>query len=790
MKTKIKSLFHLKALLIIILVLLLSNLYAQNKSMVKPYKTIKIAVVKEGPSNRDQIIELIKPDLIHMLGDEYEVIFDESEVYNANWKFESIRTCLVNAIKNEKIDLILGIGRTVAQEALHKDIEITKPFVGATLLNGLIPYVPLKDGYEIDKENVSLILLPPTLDDDLNQFSTFGDFETIHVGIDEFDYHNIKDLGKFVEQLSDYYKIDIKAIPISPVFNEAVAEIDSSVQAFYLIDLPRYSGSERRKLISYLNGRNILTFSNQGPIDLELGALATNKPDIRKEVQRRLALNIFHLIEGASTGDLNTVLQIDPKFIINAKTGLDVGYNPSFYHKVQAQFINYEYYEKSAPTLTIPELLKKVDENNASLAISRYSAEAVGKEESIARSFLFPQVGVGAAYENTHNLDLNGTIPDEQTVLGISVSQMIYDDEIVSGLRATNRIAEAANYQRDAEILDLFYEAEQVYYAFSQANLILKISMDNLRLTESNLELAKNRVSVGQSGKDEVYRWQVQLANQRADVLNAEAYLQLQRIALNQLLGVDQNLDWNPEYIIVDENYLSSEYKLLPFIFDSPVLFEKFRDVAVEFAKEKSPEINFFKQNLEAQDIIVGQQKRSFFLPKFTANFEYGHIFSQSAASFTLPTDNNRISVSAFLPIFEGTRKIHSTQKEEIIYNELTERLELANQLVEKRTRTSLRLLESSYPNLRFSRDAAENARKNLSVVRDKYANGIVNITELLDAQNTSFTADQNEAIANYTFLSDLVELERASGIIYHALTQEEQNELEEVIKNKMNISN
>ena len=119
MKTKIKSLFHLKALLIIILVLLFSNLCAKTKSVVQPTKTIKIAVVKEGPSNRDKIIELIKPDLIHMLGDDYEVIFDESDVYNANWKFESIRTCLVNAIKDESVDLILGIGRTVAQEALH-----------------------------------------------------------------------------------------------------------------------------------------------------------------------------------------------------------------------------------------------------------------------------------------------------------------------------------------------------------------------------------------------------------------------------------------------------------------------------------------------------------------------------------------------------------------------------------------------------------------------------------------------------------------------------------------------
>jgi outer membrane protein len=200
--------------------------------------------------------------------------------------------------------------------------------------------------------------------------------------------------------------------------------------------------------------------------------------------------------------------------------------------------------------------------------------------------------------------------------------------------------------------------------------------------------------------------------------------------------------------------------------------------------------MNQLKQYFEAQEIVVGQKNRSFFLPKFGAYFEYGHIFSQSDATLILPEDNNSISVAAFLPIFEGTGKIHSAQKEKIILKELTERLQFADELVEQRTRTALRLLESSYPNLSFSRDAADNAKLNLSVISDKYANGIVNITELLDAQNASYRANQNNAIAKYRFLSDLVELQRAGGIIYDALTQEEQTELENEIINKMNISN
>jgi outer membrane protein TolC len=97
---------------------------------------------------------------------------------------------------------------------------------------------------------------------------------------------------------------------------------------------------------------------------------------------------------------------------------------------------------------------------------------------------------------------------------------------------------------------------------------------------------------------------------------------------------------------------------------------------------------------------------------------------------------------------------------------------------VERRVRTAIRLIEASYPSLTFTRVAAENAKKNLDVVQEKYSQGIVNVTDLLSAQNESFVAGQSAVVTTYQFLLDLLEFQRALAWFEVLKTEEEKNEL------------
>ena len=78
---------------------------------------INIAVVRDGPTSDLEITELIKPELLHLLGDDYSFDFVESSEFNAQWDPNKFRSVVENALNDEKVDIILGVGAMITQEA-------------------------------------------------------------------------------------------------------------------------------------------------------------------------------------------------------------------------------------------------------------------------------------------------------------------------------------------------------------------------------------------------------------------------------------------------------------------------------------------------------------------------------------------------------------------------------------------------------------------------------------------------------------------------------------------------
>ena len=385
--------------------------------------------------------------------------------------------------------------------------------------------------------------------------------------------------------------------------------------------------------------------------------------------------------------------------------------------------------------------------------------------------------------------DLDGEVnflPENQGVAGVSLRQMVFDDRRISDYRSSGRIYDAAQYRRETDLYDVFSKAEQAYLLYVQARLLYLVQLSNLRLTLGNLDIARMRVDAGISGKDEVYRWQAQAAQQRALVLDRESTVEATRIALNQVLGVDQGAAWRPQAIEVHPDQFYFLQGKLGFAVDSPDVYDEFRNAAVSIADQNAPEIKFLNETIDAQQIQVGQRKRSFFLPQVNANLSYDRNFWQSPDDPDVGERAFFVDVTATLPIFEGTRRIYDLKREQSVLSEFNRRRVLARELVERQTRTSLRLMESSFPNIRITRTAEENARKDLEIVREKYSQGIVNITDLLEAQNASFSAEQAATSAVYRYMIDLVAFQRAISFFEDAKTPDEIDALAKEIRDRM----
>ena len=97
-------------------------------------------------------------------------------LFSANSDFNIFKS--ENALSDDDIDIILGIGSLVTQEAASTDLQLTKPFVSATILNGDIPPLPYSMDDRSLKENLSLVILPQSDDKDIVVFKSLIPFDT------------------------------------------------------------------------------------------------------------------------------------------------------------------------------------------------------------------------------------------------------------------------------------------------------------------------------------------------------------------------------------------------------------------------------------------------------------------------------------------------------------------------------------------------------------------------------------------------------------------------------------
>jgi hypothetical protein len=207
---------------------------------------------------------------------------------------------------------------------------------------------------------------------------------------------------------------------------------------------------------------------------------------------------------------------------------------------------------------------------------------------------------------------------------------MIYNDQFVSDHKSASRRSDGERQDREEQRLDVMNSAGQSFLLFAASHVLYRVELDNLRLTEENLELATVREKVGYSGKDEVFRWEAEVATRKSQLLAREAEIETNRIKLNQILNIDQQTRWSPVGIDVDPDFWPFlDGRLNPYgatIAGTARLL----DVMVELAVESSPGIRSKAMNIDAQEITLAERKRRWYLPVFGIDASYDIALYQS----------------------------------------------------------------------------------------------------------------------------------------------------------------
>ncbi len=743
-------------------ILLATALLALLGATTAPARTITIAVVRDGPDPAETVVDLVRTELAHMVGDEHALVFVEDTRFDAGWDPARVGPALDAALQQAGVDLVLGVGHLMAQEAARPGRPLPRPFVGATVLNRGLPEVEMGTNGHLAKPNLSLIILPRQTQDEVASLQAAFRVRRVHLAYGAAEYGAIDGFEAALAELTRNSILTLVPVPVGTDWRAALAAFGPDTELCYLLPTPQLAGTGRGELIAALTARGIPTVSGVGTADLDLGAVATFRQDMRAEAARRTALNLHHLIRGGTTAELGVLMSSDLRLVIDGRSAAATGFQPGFDTLVLAEIRHPEALDTGARSLDLAGLIALADTGSVSLSISRQRSETSEQERDSALGSLLPQVGLDAQASYYDLPAASMTLPEQLGRVGLRMSQMIYDDQAISSYRQTGRYRDASYAYAQTERLDVFLDAEQGYFDLLNATVYRDIQLDNLRVTGGNLDLARTRAAVGQGGQDEVYRWEAEVAKQRATVLEAEATVEAYRISLNRILGVRQDSRWRPAQVDLDSLRLHELVGMADPGRTSPETFARFESASVAIAIADAPELLALDYAIEAQGISVGLRKRTFFLPRVYADASLHNNFYQDPDTPDYSGNGFEARIVASLPIFEGTRRVNELAREKSVMIELEREQLLTRQFVEQRTRTALRRLRSAVPSLEFARAAAENSRLNFDVVRDKYANGIVGIIDLLDAQNSRLRDDLGAVSARYALLRELAAYERA----------------------------
>lgn len=730
-----------------------------------------VALVYDGKSwEENDFVSKIKGEVVELLEHDFLVEF---VTFVDDWSREESETILLEALGDAGVDVVIPVG-ILASAAAVKQESLAKPVVLAYDIRLFLesPYAPTG---HLPKNLIYFkgkrdFLTDFKLFDEVTharKIAVIGDKSLI--GLKEFPQ-----IQNLIRATAESFGNRVELIPVEDVAQgalDALSEVE--VEGVFFLPTWRLSPAEFETLVSGVNALDLPSFSFLGEEEVTRGVLMTTASAAeQKRTARRIALNTLEALHGADASTIVVEFARTDQLIINEQTAKAIGLNLTWKVLSEAKLVekvslsNSEFLNlRDAATLAI--------QGNLDLSAERFAVLS-GKELVLKKlAPLLPQLGstmVGRVLDTNQAKWGRGATPQRLVGGGLHLDQSIFDDRRLANYSIERNLQKAREWQERELELDVTLNATVTYLVVLRINAEKKIGIENLNLTKANLRRAQELVDSGQARLSEVYRWESELSSNRESLVSIEARLDNAKAEFNRILNRPLKSavylqDVYPEH----PSFLTDLGSVAQHI-NTPKRFGYFKEFLMCIAREKSPEILAIDEEICAQRRELTHTKRAFYLPVVSGFADVEKSFWQGGAGDrSLPGLSNTkaqktVGISLSYPLFTGGERKADMNKAFFDLMKLKRERGALVERVEERVIQEADLLKANYENIFFSKHAKEAAEKNLVIVSNSYARGVVSIVDLIDAQNTAIVARNNYSNTIYDYLINFMRLQRSIG--------------------------
>ena len=628
--------------------------------------------------------------------------------------------------------------------------------------------------------NFTYLIAPQSFKEDLQALKQLTSFTKISIAVQQnllelFPYKEVFDLE--AKTLGFSYNI----IPYQDA-NDIINGITTDIDAFYLASGFFLTPDEITKISASLIEKKIPSFTTTNTKDVAHGLMATNQSSSNiNQFFRRIALSVEAYVNGQSLSQLPVFIQSSNELTINFNTlervGLVLKYSLISKTNFVGDFVNV----LSEKKYNLLDVMSGVVGENLALLSRKKEIALSAQSVKTSRSNYLPSVVAGTmgTYIDPNLAVLtNGQNTEFSTSGAIAVQQTLYSEATNANISIQKDLLESQKQTYNATELDAIFTAANAYFNALILKANVQIQNQNLNLTKKNLQIANQNFEAGQSGKSDVLRFTSERAQNTQTFIESINQLQQAYISLNQLLNNPIDLEIDVDDAELGQGILKNyNYNLLKDIIDDVSLRNLFIEYLVKVAIENAPEIKSLNYNLKATKRTINLNGYGRFIPTLSLNGQYNKNFNQWGAGSeqSLILDNNyNVGVQVSIPIFNRMQTNINKQTAEIQQQQLTINKQNIALGIDANINSAVLNLTNQIANIEISKISEKAAKQSLELTQVSYANGAVNIVQLLDAQNNYLSAQLSQITAVYNYLLSSIEIERYMSYYFLLHTQEE----------------
>ncbi len=369
---------------------------------------------------------------------------------------------------------------------------------------------------------------------------------------------------------------------------------------------------------------------------------------------------------------------------------------------------------------------------------------------TVHRANIFTEIGRNLVQQFAPGTDPNEVRPAAwRNAYGTSVTlqQPIFNG---GALKAQLNMAQANESQTQYS----FFEKRQetilntmaAFYGVLKANEFLALAQRTLSATEAKLASTRRMFENGLRNRAEVLRWEVALASDRGQWIEAKNNAALARARLAQVLGIniDSTYTFKPEPYEPEEKLQPLEYYL-------------------ELGRRRNPSVSAFSANLDLQQSQI-QLARSNFFPKVNLIYNYQWETNNTLALDSFKTWTFGIGVN--IPLFNSFADYAKLQEARARFTQMQHAQEEFLQGLALQIRQAYLNVQSAAQRVKIAKKGAELAEENLRVINNTFSVGMAANIDLIDARVAATRAQANLIQARFDYLLSMAQLKKATGTL------------------------